>query len=104
MILKRHGYYKEMPYAEPSDPSIFDSIGKKNPEKDKICRYLNNGFILAACGGVTNDIINPKNGVIGTPDEMTDGQWIWPRDVAYYVQNYDLQLNPVFIDHMRSKN
>ena len=31
---------------------------------------------------------------------MTDGKYIWPGDVAYYVLNYDLQLNKEFIDYM----
>ncbi len=35
---------------------------------------------------------------------MTDGKWIWPRDVIYYVRNYDLQLSSEFIDYMRSQN
>ena len=31
---------------------------------------------------------------------MTDGKYIWPGDLAYYVMNYDLQLDSEFIDHM----
>ena len=42
MNLIRQGYYKEMPYAEDTDPSILDFIGKANLEEiESICAYLN---------------------------------------------------------------
>lgn len=46
------------------------------------------------------DVLRPEKGIAGTPDEMTDGKYIWPGDLAYYVLNYDLQLNKEFIDYM----
>ncbi len=102
MILYRQGYYKEMPHADSTDPSITDSIGKKVDHKDEICQYLQKGIVLAACGQVSKDVIHPEKGAAGTPDDMTDGKWIWPGDLAYYVQNYDLQLNQEFIDYMNA--
>lgn len=104
MILKRQGFYKEMPHAEATDPSISDYIGKNIAYKKEICQYLQNGFVLAACGEVSKDILHPENGIAGTPDDMTDGKNIWPGDLAYYVMNYDLQLNKEFVDYMLSHN
>lgn len=103
MILKRQGYFKEMQCGEDTDPSIFDFIHKSKLNKDKIVKYLQSGIVLAACGSVVEDIINPQNGIIGTPDDLTDGTWMWPADLSYYVERYDLKLDEEFLDHM-SKN
>ena len=104
MILKRQGYYKEMPHGDDTDQSIFFFFYKKIDNKDKICNYLRNGYVLAACGSVVKDIICPEKGVIGSPDDITDGTWIWPADLVYYVENYDLQLDEEFIKHMAKQS
>lgn len=104
MILKRQGYYKEMPHGDSSDPSIMNSIKGNVPEKDNICNYLTNGQILAACGRVVYDVIEPEKGIIGAPDDMTDGVYLWPADLSYYVEEYDLRLSDEFIKHMKENN
>jgi len=104
MVLRRQGYYKEMPHGEETDPSIMDYINKNKENINLICEYLKNGYVLAACGAVVNDVICPENGVIGTPDDVTDGKWIWPADLAYYVQNYNLKLEDEFINYMIEKS
>ena len=93
-----------MPHADETDPSMLDQIGKKIEHKKEICKYLQSGMVLAACGEVVNDILHPERGIAGTPDDMTDGKWIWPGDLAYYVSNYDLKLDDGFIDYMISQN
>ena len=103
MILRRKGYYSEMPHAEKSDPSMKDSIGGKIEFKKEICEYLQKGFVLAACGEVSTDVLHPENGIAGTPDDVTDGKYIWPGDLAYYVMKYDLQLSKEFVEHMISQ-
>ena len=47
---------------------------------------------------------SPEKGVIGSPDDITDGTWIWPADLVYYVENYDLQLDEEFIKHMAKQS
>ena len=68
-----------------------------------ICEYLQKGFVLAACGEVSTDVLHPENGIAGTPDDVTDGKYIWPGDLAYYVMKYDLQLSKEFVEHMISQ-
>ena len=100
MILKRQGYYKEMPHGDDTDPSILENLHKVIDNKEKICNYLRQGYILAACGRVVSDVVYPEKGVIGTPDDMTDGMWMWPADLVYYVENYNLLLDNAFIKYM----
>ena len=101
MILKKVGYYKELSYGDTADPSILDSIGVENPNKNDICNYLQNGIMLAACAGVTKDVICPEKGIIGCPDSLSDGTGIWHADLIYYVKEYNLKLDDKFIEHMR---
>ncbi|MBD5461989.1 MAG: hypothetical protein HDR24_02845 [Lachnospiraceae bacterium] len=105
MKLRRVGFYKEMPYGNKNDPSILKFIREKEElEEEKICNYLEEGIILVACGGVVKDIINPNNGFVGCPDMLTDGIWIWPGDLTYYVKKYHLELGRDFIQTMKDND
>lgn len=102
MKLKRQGFFKEMPHGEESDPSILKFIqNEKNKRMKEICQYLKEGSVLVACGGIAQDVINPQNGGAGCPDMITDGIWIWPGDLAYYVMQYNLKLDEDFIHTMK---
>jgi hypothetical protein len=35
---------------------------------------------------------------------LTDGAWLWPSVLSYYVAKYHLVLSPEFIEHARAKN
>ena len=35
---------------------------------------------------------------------MTDGVYVWPSYLAYYVDNYDIELSHEFGAHMRACN
>jgi hypothetical protein len=100
MILKRQGYYREMPHGDDTDPSIFERLHNEDDNKDKICKYLREGYVLAACGNFVKDVVCPEKGIVGAPDDITDGVWIWPADLVYYVENYGLLLDDVFVKYM----
>lgn len=105
MTLRRQGFYKEMPHGDESDPSIYEFIDKnEKSEIDNICKYLKGGRVLVSCGGITQDVINPQNGSAGCPDMLTDGIWLWPGDLAYYVKQYYLKLDDEFIQTMRDNH
>ena len=101
MNLKTVGYYKEMPHGRETDPSIFDFIHKESSKKiKKICHYLEQGTTFIVTPGSVNDIIKPENGIIGVPNAYTDGEWLWPGDLAYYVRTYALKLPDDFVETM----
>mgnify|MGYP004446580535 FL=1 len=105
MNLIRQGFYKEMSYAEDTDPSVLDFLGKANPEEiENICAYLNSGIVLITCCGTSTDVIKPENGIAGTPSVLTDGKWVWSGDLGYYVRHYHLALAPEFVSDMRDNN
>lgn len=105
MKLKRQGFYKEMPHGDKNDPSILQFIRDEGDlEESRICQYLKEGTVVIACGGIVKDIVNADNGIAGCPNMLTDGIWLWPGDLAYYVKRYHLKLNKDFIKSMRDNN
>ena len=84
---------------------------KKKQEAEELIRDQRVNFAVPAnytedsqLDRVVKDIICPEKGVIGSPDDITDGTWIWPADLVYYVENYDLQLDEEFIKHMAKQS
>lgn len=105
MNVKTVGYYKEMPHRIETTDSIYDFINKEKQERIKsICKYLDSGLELIVSPGVTEDIIEPLNGNSGTTSTFTDGIWLWPGDLSYYVRNYRLKLPDDFITTMKNNN
>lgn len=103
MNLKTTGFYKEMPHAIEAKESILEFIDKGNcADIDKVCTYLKSGIELIISPSVTKDLINPEKGTSGTASLYTDGMWVWPGDLAYYVKNYNLRLSDAFLATMVS--
>ena len=100
MKLRRQGFYREMPHGNEDDPSILLYIRDKSDKEERIYQYLNEGIVLVSCGGIVEDVVNPDNGVAGCPDILTDGVWMWPGDLAYYVKKYHLELGKEFVQGM----
>ena len=104
MDLTSVGFFKEMPHGGDSKLSIMDYVNKAKGDVDKIVGYLNDGIALIISPGLVNDVIDISKGPAGTPTVYTDGKWIWPGDLAYYVKNYNLELPQDFLDYMVERN
>ncbi len=103
MNLKSIGYYKEMLQGKETDPSIHDVVKKGDASLvNKICKYLSNGTAVIVCPGVTTDVIANATGAVGTGSSYTDGIWLWPDDLAYYVKKYNIALPDDFLDTMKA--
>jgi hypothetical protein len=100
-LLKRVGFFREL-HSEPSLPSIRDSVcAEGHPDNGRIVAYLEGGVCLAAAGAWQRDVLDPSSGRGTCPDMMTDGVWLWPRELAYYVGTYRVELPEEFVAHMR---
>ncbi len=105
MNLKSIGFYREMSQGRETDPSIFDVLKKGDPALvEKICKYLSNGLTIIVSPGITSDIIDEAAGIAGTGSSCTDGIWLWPDDLVYYVRKYNIALPNDFIDTMKNNN
>lgn len=105
MKLKKEGFYKELDHGDKDGKSIYDVIREKEGKYDKqICDYLKSGHVLVAHGGIPFDVIDSDKGVPSCPDLLTDGEWIWPGDLEYYVDTYHVELVPEFVQFMKNNN
>ena len=99
-IMKRVGFFKELTHGDKNATSIKEIIGQNTLDKEsKIINYLNNGKIFCIA-----PVLDESKGVIGSLEILTDGEWIWPSDLSYYLQNYHIKLDEQFIDHIKKNN
>ena len=106
MVLKRVGFFREVREVLREDvrglPSIREAVrATGDPDEGRILAYLRRGICLWACGGVMPDVIAPSPHVRTSPDYLTDGVWLWPGELAYYVANYHVELPSEFVADMR---
>ncbi len=64
-----------------------------------VARYLRGGKILVASPGLARDIYD-RTVVAGSRSLRTDGDFVWPDVLAYYVEKHGVKLPPMFEAHM----
>lgn len=103
MQVRHVGFFSDLPHGIPSEPTLRSAIGG-DPFDDevKLIEYLVNGALFIASPGIVRDILSEQAPVIGSADILTDGVWVWPRDLAYYVRQYQVRLPNDFVEHART--
>ncbi|MFC4853382.1 TNT domain-containing protein [Actinophytocola glycyrrhizae] len=106
-----------MPDRAPGPPRfrvarIFDGPGEdgrpsvNRPQVDEmdiqdILDYLDNGPLVGPARGYDIDRLDP-NGQQSVPVAFhTDGTWIWPAAVNYYLREHDVAPEPDLVEHIR---
>jgi hypothetical protein len=103
MGLIRVGFFRELRHGRPDGPSIDDCAERSGGrDEDAIVRYLNAGATLAATGSMVDDCLDNTRKGVAPLEIATDGRWVWPRDLAYYVGEYHVRLPQEFVEHMRA--
>lgn len=105
MKFNKIGFYSEISKDESDKEHIKDYINKfKSKNKQKVLNYLNNGICLVACGGTFPDIIDDKKDVKLNHDFLTDGEYVWYRDISYYVDKYNVYIDENFLRKIDERN
>ena len=105
MKLKRVGFYKELKHGDKHGESLYELISLiPNLNEDKIISYLKSGTIFCVSPGIVQDVLSKDEKIIGSLKILTDGVWIWPSDLVYYIQEYHVSLDNDFISHMCESN
>ena len=100
--LKYVGNFVELGYDDhPNAPSLAQLRGKRRLEnKDRVVAYLQSGTTLVYSPGRDEDVLDDSK-TAGSASIATDGVYAWPRTLAYYVQQYDVELPAEFEAHMQ---
>lgn len=104
--LKPVGFFREVRERLGEDvsglPSLQDAVRPAgHADEDRIVAYLEEGVCLAACAGVMPDVLAPSAGVMTSSDFLTDGVWLWPGELAHYVDTHHVALPIEFAADMR---
>lgn len=90
---------------EEPQPSIHEHVlAAALPDADRVVDYLRAGHRLLDFMDISNDLFDSSRQVLGGPSVLTDGDWMWRDDLAYYVQRHRVTPPGEFLDLMRRRH
>ncbi|MFC4157924.1 hypothetical protein [Chitinimonas lacunae] len=103
--VKLVGYFRELKHGLRDGPSLKEAVEKGNyaAEKTELLAYLKEGVLYAAAPGVGVDVLDSTGKLSGVAHALTDGKWMWPADLAYYVEFYNVSLPEDFLGDLRKR-
>lgn len=103
-MYKRVGFFFEE--TESDQRKLLRSLEneKAHPREADIIRYLSSGIDAGAAMIVEHDYMKTPPLVIGEAVLQSDGEWIWPSSLVYYVSEYHISLPEEFIIKMEQNN
>lgn len=101
--LKYVGNFAELGYHDdPNAQSLHAARGRRSAEnKQLVVEYLRRAQRYSISPGYERDIFDPTKRA-GSASTATDGVYVWPLRLAYYVENYDVELPDDFEKHMET--
>ena len=72
-------------------------------EVDRVLAYLEKAPIVLAARGYGPDEMDPSRGDVVPMTFHTDGEWIWPGAVAYYLRTREMPPEPDLVRHIRER-
>lgn len=105
MNIPHFGFFQDFPNSLSGEQPIRALMqAQPQDEEARIVEYLNSGELFIFCPGVRFDAVFPSDLIIGTGSVKTDGTWVWPDTLPYYVSKYHVRIPPEFIAHMRQQH
>ncbi|MCZ4120238.1 hypothetical protein [Streptomyces sp. H39-S7] len=99
------GDFRELQHGRPDGPSLRSAVcAQEPPHALELVQYLRGGAVVAATASTVFDVLSPGNDVIGGLHLLTDGRWLWYSDLAYYVENHRVALDPRFVVHAQGND
>ena len=102
-VLKLVGNFQELGYDDdPHAPRLAGARGRRPLDhKGDVVRYLKSGKMFIFSPGIEEDIFETGK-LADTCSIVTDGTFMWQKQIAYYVEHYDVELPTDFEAHMRA--
>ena len=99
-MLQGVGFFVELSHGDRSCGTLADAR-RDTPHalEEEIVAYLRAGTMLVGSPGVVFDVLSGAPVPIDTPAVLTDGQWMWPDDLAHYVETYHVCMPEAFVRH-----
>lgn len=71
-------------------------------EHDLLLRYLESAPVVLSSRGSANDLYSGAERVVPLAFR-TDGRWVWPESVAYYLREHEIPPSMALVDHIRQQ-
>jgi hypothetical protein len=98
MIVGRAGFFRELPHGLPDGDSLRQAVQESaGADEEKLLSYLRGNTVLAATAALVDDVLDPERRAVAPLELVTDGAWVWPRDLAYYLERYHVALPLQFV-------
>lgn len=101
--LQKVGFFESMPKVEAVAALNALRAAAARPNEADILRYLRGGTQAFVILGLSSDLLSPKREVIGPPNIFTDGEWVWPADLLYYIEKYHIDVPEAFVRRMEER-
>jgi hypothetical protein len=98
----------ELPIAKPFDGSEPDGTpivrrpAVPQEDREALAGYLEKAPIILAARSSSEDVMDPRRALSVPMTYHSDGTWIWPGAVAYYLRAHDVPPEPELVAHVRA--
>ncbi|QQQ75840.1 TNT domain-containing protein [Saccharothrix sp. 6-C] len=89
------------PLFDGPDPVAHDRPAVHPQELDDVLAYLENAPVVLAARSYGPDALKPDATPSVPLSFHTDGTWVWPGGVAYYLRNHHVPPVPQLVQHIR---
>lgn len=101
--MRRVGFFRELTHGDADGPSLRSAIdAARGNDDERVGAYLQEANVLAATAMQVDDVLEPANTNITELKLMTDGTWLWPSDLAYYVKSYGVAVPAELLEDIAS--
>lgn len=88
----------------------FDEAGKpvverealSPEERERVLAYLDSAPVILASRSKDTDAFDPSRTDAVPLNFRTDGRWVWPGAVAYYLREHGISPDPELVEHIRT--
>ncbi|BEU70315.1 hypothetical protein ACI2S3_24955 [Ralstonia nicotianae] len=95
------GFFKELPYGSELGGSLVECTQKFSGRfQTEVLSYLKSGVSFVVAPGLSRDVLSSELEIIGPLALLTDGKFLWPSDLAYYVERHRVELPQEFLEYM----
>jgi hypothetical protein len=99
--LREVGFFRELSYGDQNGESLESAVAKASLENiERIVSYLQSGVAGVVAPRISRDFPSPRHEIIGSLALRTDGEFLWPSDLAHYVEKYRVSLPADFLRHI----
>lgn len=86
------------PYFQADHPRL------DGPEGERVLAYLRSGEPVLDTPGALDDVLDPGRLGVVPVGFRSDGRWIWPDAVTYYLERHGLAPEPELVAHVLARS